>query len=273
MPCERFPGQTEPPGLLSSSCHTGPLASPPSSRILLDAVGDQTAMLDIARLRKEFGATIALDDVSLRIRQGEMVGIIGRSGAGKSTLLRAVNRLVEPTSGSIRHGERDVTALKGQQLAPVAAPLRHDLPAVQPGVPAGRADQRAGRAGQLSADDPLAAEDVHPGGARACRAHARPGRDDPLRPAARRHLVRRSAAARGDRARAGPGAEDHPRRRAHRLARSAQRAPRDGNPAQREPAGRHHRHVQPPYPRYRAGLLRPRHRNERRPRRVRRPSG
>jgi phosphonate transport system ATP-binding protein len=73
-------------------------------------------MLDIARLRKEFGATIALDDVSLQIRQGEMVGIIGRSGAGKSTLLRAVNRLVEPTSGSIRHGERDVTALKGQHL-------------------------------------------------------------------------------------------------------------------------------------------------------------
>ncbi|MFW6028323.1 MAG: phosphonate ABC transporter ATP-binding protein [bacterium] len=73
-------------------------------------------MLDITHLRKEFGATIALDDVSLRIRQGEMVGIIGRSGAGKSTLLRAVNRLVEPTAGSIRHDERDVTSLKGQHL-------------------------------------------------------------------------------------------------------------------------------------------------------------
>ncbi len=45
-----------------------------------------------------------------------MVGIIGRSGAGKSTLLRMINRLVDPTSGSIHYGDMEVSRLKGSDL-------------------------------------------------------------------------------------------------------------------------------------------------------------
>lgn len=73
-------------------------------------------MLEITKLRKEFAATVALNDVSLRIGQGEMVGVIGRSGAGKSTLLRTINRLIDPTSGNIRHDGVDVGALRGTAL-------------------------------------------------------------------------------------------------------------------------------------------------------------
>ena len=45
-----------------------------------------------------------------------MVGVIGRSGAGKSTLLRMINRLIEPTSGTIRFGDTEVTALRAKAL-------------------------------------------------------------------------------------------------------------------------------------------------------------
>ncbi|MBI4528232.1 MAG: phosphonate ABC transporter ATP-binding protein [Deltaproteobacteria bacterium] len=59
-------------------------------------------ILEIKDLYKSYGAsTHVLRGVSLEVRQGEFVGIIGLSGAGKSTLLRCINRLVEPTAGEI----------------------------------------------------------------------------------------------------------------------------------------------------------------------------
>ncbi len=73
-------------------------------------------LLRLDALTKTFGATVAVDDVSIEIRPGEFVGIIGRSGAGKSTLLRLDNRLHEPSFGSIRFGDTDVTALRGRAL-------------------------------------------------------------------------------------------------------------------------------------------------------------
>ena len=73
-------------------------------------------MLQIQNLTKAFGATRAVNGVSLEIPEGQMVGIIGRSGAGKSTLLRLVNRLLEPSAGRILCDGTDVTALKGRAL-------------------------------------------------------------------------------------------------------------------------------------------------------------
>jgi len=74
------------------------------------------AGLTLAGLSRRFGDKLAVDDVSLHVPAGQMLGIIGRSGAGKSTLLRMVNRLVTPSAGSIRHGATEVAALRGQAL-------------------------------------------------------------------------------------------------------------------------------------------------------------
>ena len=73
-------------------------------------------MLKISGVTKKFGRTTAVDNVSLDIPTGQMLGIIGRSGAGKSTLLRLINRLGDPTSGAITYNGRDVTSLKGRVL-------------------------------------------------------------------------------------------------------------------------------------------------------------
>ena len=74
------------------------------------------ASLSLTRLTRRFGQTTAVRDVTLSIPPGQFVGVIGRSGAGKSTLLRLVNRLVEPSDGSIFFGDREITRLKGRAL-------------------------------------------------------------------------------------------------------------------------------------------------------------
>jgi len=73
-------------------------------------------VLRLTNINKQFGNLTAVNDVSLQIPAGQMVGIIGRSGAGKSTLLRLINRLVDPTSGSITFDNTKVTSLKGRAL-------------------------------------------------------------------------------------------------------------------------------------------------------------
>ena len=63
---------------------------------------DQVPILEIKGLRKNYGSTVALREVNLTARRGELIVILGRSGAGKSTLMRCINRLVTPTDGEIR---------------------------------------------------------------------------------------------------------------------------------------------------------------------------
>ena len=77
-------------------------------------------MLRIENLVKEYpGGIRALEDVSIEVRDGEFVVLIGLSGSGKSTLLRCVNRLVEPTSGRILLDELDITAARASDLRKV----------------------------------------------------------------------------------------------------------------------------------------------------------
>jgi len=71
---------------------------------------------ELRNITRRFGDRVAVNSVNVEIPQGQMVGIIGRSGAGKSTLLRMINRLQEPSSGSIHFGGVEVSALKGMAL-------------------------------------------------------------------------------------------------------------------------------------------------------------
>ena len=69
-------------------------------------------MLVIEGLRKRFPDGFeALKGIDLTLNDGELAALIGPSGAGKSTLIRCVNRLVEPTQGSIKLGDTELTTL------------------------------------------------------------------------------------------------------------------------------------------------------------------
>jgi phosphonate transport system ATP-binding protein len=63
--------------------------------------------------------TVILDGIDLTIRSGEFVVILGRSGAGKTTFLRSINRLVEPTAGTIRVAGSTVTGAARTELRDV----------------------------------------------------------------------------------------------------------------------------------------------------------
>ena len=74
-------------------------------------------MLKIDQLSKTYeNGTAALRDVSFSVKAGEFVVILGKSGSGKSTLMRCINRLVEPSSGSIFLDGEEVTGATPKRL-------------------------------------------------------------------------------------------------------------------------------------------------------------
>ncbi|MEV5964441.1 oligopeptide/dipeptide ABC transporter ATP-binding protein [Kribbella sp. NPDC051952] len=64
-------------------------------------------------------AVKAVDGVTLVVRKGETVGLVGESGSGKSTLARVATRLLDPTTGRVEIGGKDVTKVRGRKLRPV----------------------------------------------------------------------------------------------------------------------------------------------------------
>ena len=66
-------------------------------------------ILRTENLKKNFGKLEVLKGISVNIRRGEVVSIIGPSGGGKSTFLRCLNLLEEPSSGSIYYKDQDIT--------------------------------------------------------------------------------------------------------------------------------------------------------------------
>jgi len=86
-----------------------------------------TPLLEVRHLKKDFPVTSgilrkttgyirALDRISFNVAAGEVLGVVGETGCGKSTLGRAVLRLIEPTSGTVRFDGRDVLSFGTEEL-------------------------------------------------------------------------------------------------------------------------------------------------------------
>ncbi len=73
--------------------------------------------ISVRNLTKRYpNGTLAMQEISLDVPRGQFLAVIGLSGAGKSTFLRSLNRLVDPTSGTIQINGRNVTSARGREL-------------------------------------------------------------------------------------------------------------------------------------------------------------
>jgi phosphonate transport system ATP-binding protein len=81
-------------------------------------------ILKVNNLHKIYNnGTHALKGISFSVEEGEFLVVIGLSGSGKSTLLRCINRLIEPTSGSVYFMGKDIAHIKGEELRKVKSQI------------------------------------------------------------------------------------------------------------------------------------------------------
>jgi branched-chain amino acid transport system ATP-binding protein len=86
------------------------------------------AILAASAIHKRFGALVVLDGVDFSMRPDEAVGIVGPNGAGKTTLLGVLVGALEPTSGSVRFRDADVTTLPASERCRMGIVRTHQIP-------------------------------------------------------------------------------------------------------------------------------------------------
>jgi branched-chain amino acid transport system ATP-binding protein len=91
-------------------------------------------MLDVGHLHAYYGKSEILNDISFRVDDGEMVGLLGRNGAGKTTTLRSLVGLVQKRCAFLSFDDRDVRALKVNELSQLGLVLVPDYRGVLGGL-------------------------------------------------------------------------------------------------------------------------------------------
>ncbi len=79
--------------------------------------GDTTPHLTIEAVEKRFGGVVAVDNISIAVRRGEIRSIIGPNGAGKTSLLNIISGFYRPDKGRIRFADHDITRARPSEIA------------------------------------------------------------------------------------------------------------------------------------------------------------
>ena len=93
-----------------------------------------TEMIEVDNVSKAFDMLRAVDDVSLSLGEGEIVGIIGTNGSGKTTLLNLITGYLEPTSGRILFQGADITGLGPRRVTALGVARSFQIPQLYTGL-------------------------------------------------------------------------------------------------------------------------------------------
>jgi ABC-type sulfate/molybdate transport systems ATPase subunit len=102
--------------ITSSGNDFDPKTHAPSSAMVEDRPPQATVELETRHLSRRIEERVLVQDVSLQVSAGEILAIVGPSGAGKSSFLRLLNRLDEPTSGTVLLKSMDYRSIPPQEL-------------------------------------------------------------------------------------------------------------------------------------------------------------
>lgn len=89
-------------------------------------------LLDVQGLEKRFGAVAAAESVSVRLEEGEVVGVIGANGAGKTTFVNLITGHLRPTAGRILLRGRDISRLPSREIARMGIRRSFQIPQLFP---------------------------------------------------------------------------------------------------------------------------------------------
>ena len=76
-----------------------------------------TTLLTLTNLESAYGPVKAIRGVSLEVRKGQIVTLLGSNGAGKTTLLKTISGIMDPVRGSIEFAQEDITGIESSDLS------------------------------------------------------------------------------------------------------------------------------------------------------------
>jgi branched-chain amino acid transport system permease protein len=85
-------------------------------------------LVELQKVRMQFGGNVAVNDISLKIMQGEIIGLVGPNGSGKTTLFNCISRVYTPTSGRVMFAGQDLSRLGRDRIARLGVGRTYQIP-------------------------------------------------------------------------------------------------------------------------------------------------